>query len=210
MAVERPSRSRADVAADVEYLATRCIPLFEWTAGPGWDDEERRFALRHHAGILRVLQGLLRRGLTAGLLDVPSSRIRTWADELPNRRRECCDAVLALRFQGRLMWRSDPPLWDPLFHAWTNVLVRSDRPWVAPVPSTVLQLLVANITEGAAVAAETTWFASRWDGVSAQSFHLRSFGPSGSLEVHALPPGSRDTIDGWAEPSSAEISFALG
>ena len=184
------------VAPEVMYLATHPTPALFWPAVPGWDDSARRFALRHHAGLLRILSELLRRGLADGILDVSDSTIGEWSEELVKRRRECVDGLLALRLDFRLTWRRDPPEWDAIFRSWRKLLLNPACKWREPVPFTVLQLLVANVTEVAAVGAETCWYASRHEGVAAQSFALQSgFDPAPVIEIYAVSPGGAEASE---------------
>jgi hypothetical protein len=193
------------VARDVERLATQKIPVATWTSVVGWDDSARRLALRHHGGLLRVLSELLRRGLDAGIMDVPRSTIDEWRVELVARRRECADAVLALRSDARLTWRGDPPEWDALFRFWRKFLLNSDCVWPEPVPSMVLQLLAGNVTQVAGVAAETEWYASRYKGLASQRFALQScIGPPSVMEIYALG------ADGVHTQDNLENTVSLG
>ena len=74
--------SESSIVKDVEYLMTQPVAILAWPTLPGWDQSERRYALRHHAGVLRLLHGLLQRGLSAGLMNVPSETLATWEDKL--------------------------------------------------------------------------------------------------------------------------------
>ena len=196
------------VASDVEHLAMQKIPVIAWPSVAGWDDSARRLALRHHAGLLRVLSELLRRGLDGGIMHVQQSVIGEWRGELIVRRRECADAVLALRSGARLTWRGDPPEWDALFRFWRKFILNPSCVWPEPVPSTILQLLVGNVTHIAAVAAETGWYASRYKGVAIQRFVLRSgIGPRSVIEVYALGPDGGETPIGAGE---VENTIRLG
>ena len=193
------------VVRDVERLATRKIPVVEWPSVAGWDDSARRFALRHHAGLLRILSELLRRGLDFGLSDVPQSTIDQWRKELVARRRECADALLALRLDERLTWRGDPPQWDTLFRCWREFLLNPHSVWSEPVPWMVLQLFASKFTEIAAVAAQTGWYASRYKGLARQRFVLQSGTNTRSLiEVYALG------ADGVDAPGNLENTVRLG
>src|SRR5581483_9487105 len=167
--LERDRDSLDSVAADVEYLALQRAPLFDWPAASGWDDSARRLALRHHAGLLRVLQTMLQRGLSGGLVGVPSTTWDTWIEQLTLRRRECLDGLVTLRELGRLGWQADPPEWDGLFRAWRRLLLAGVQ-WTQPVPAQLQQLLTANVATVAAVAAETGWHAARGADEVAQSF----------------------------------------
>lgn len=171
------------VQDDVEYLATCRLPLIDWPVAVGWDDYERRLSLRYEAGILRLLQGLLQRGLFGGILGVSSSTIQAWEKQLTARRRECYDAILSLRSSGLVTWHREPTTWDTFFRSWSKLLV--DNPWRDPVPSAVLQLLIANATEIAAAAAETGWYASRYDGFAKQTISMRGPDASSKIEVYA-------------------------
>jgi hypothetical protein len=195
---------RTGVAPDVEYLATHPSPIANWPVVQGWDDSARRFALRYHAGLLRVLSELLRRGLDGGILHVPSRTIDKWNDELVARRRECADAILDLRLDARLTWRKDPPEWDALFRFWRKFILTAHSAW-GEVPEAVLQLLTGNVIDIAAVAAETGWYASRYKGVAVQSFGLRSgLSSQPTIEVYASGPEAFDT------PGAVHNSVRLG
>jgi len=185
--------SELGIADDVEYLVTRPVPVCGWPTAPGWDDSERRFALRHHAGLLRLLQVLLRRGLTGGILRLPSSKWDEYADALSNRRRECIEMVLDLRIAGRLSWQEEPPMWDKLFRVWRKFLLY-EASWRDPVPFWIMQLLGANATVVAAAGAETGWCASRHPKTSSLSATLH-----GGI-------GNPITIDVYAQPSAVSSS----
>jgi hypothetical protein len=174
-----------DIADDVAYMATRPIPVLDWSNMPGWGDNERRLTLRHHAGLLRQLQPLLDRGLIGGLLAVPAATLDAWIDELPNRRRECLDALVAMRLQGLLSWKGEPPTWDRLFRWWSKQEVVSDGPWTRPVPAEVRFALEGNLEDVAAVAAETTWYAAHHGGLAMQSFVLRNAVAPTSIDIWA-------------------------
>lgn len=178
--------SISGIAADVDYLAMRPVPLLDWPAERGWDDSARSFALRHHAGLLRLLQEPLRRGLTGGILEVPFSTVDVWVEQISRRRLECIDAILDLRLQGRLSWQSGPPAWDSLFRAWHKFLTNDDRAWANPVPSRVTQLLTANAIDLAASGADTVWYASLHEGLASQSLtSINAFGPPVTVELSA-------------------------
>jgi hypothetical protein len=176
-----------DVADDVRRLATEPVPIAAWPAAVGWADDERRFALRHHAGRLRVLEDMLGRGLCLGLLlgpqPVGDSVLRAWAAEVRTRRLECVDALVGLRVDGRVRWSSEPPTWDRLWHAWHQLLASPSLP---RGPRTLLRSAAETV---AGVAATTTWCAA-WRGeAAAQSFTLAVPPPATAIEVHAIPPG---------------------
>jgi len=193
------------VADDVEYLVTHPVSVIDWPAVTGWDDGERRFSLRHHAGLLRILQGLLHRGLWGGIMRVPSSTLDAWERELSTRRRECYDALLALRLNGRLSWQKDLTTWDALFRSWSKLL-KTKGSWRAPLPSEVLQVLVGHATEVAAIASDTGWYVSRNGSFASQSFKPRGFDFLAKVEVYAL--GSRG-IDA-EDTQSSENTLRIG
>lgn len=168
---------------DVEYLATRSPPVIDWPVVVGWDDYERRLALRYHAGLLRVLQDLLQRGLFCGIFNIPSSTIDIWERQLSARRRECFDAILSLRSSGLVTWHREPVTWDTFFRCWSKLLAHA--PWREPVPFAVLLLLTANATEIAAAAAQTGWYVSRYGGFAKLAFALRSPDAPSRIEVYA-------------------------
>jgi TIR domain len=174
-----------DIADDIEYIATRPIPVMAWAPVPGWDDNERRLTLRWHAGLLRGLQQLLSRGLIGGLFAVPSSTLDEWEAELLTRRRECGDALVNMRLQGLLSWRGDPPTWDQLFRRWSELVVADNGSWSQPVPAEVQLAFAANNDDVAAVAAQTTWYAAHYGGLALQSFTLRNFLLPTSIDVWA-------------------------
>lgn len=185
---------RPGVVGDVEYLATQRVPVIDWPAVPGWDDGERRLALRYHAGLLRILHELLVRGLWGGLMHVPSSTLEAWEEALYKRRRECYDALLELRLNGRLSWQRDLPTWDAIFRGCSELL-KTRGSWQEPVPFAVLQMLLGNAPYIAAVAAETGWYASRYGGFASQSFIPRGPEVLSSIEIYAESP---DEIDSGA------------
>ena len=180
-----------DVDHDVEQLATQGVPLLRWATMSGWDEVERRWDLRNHAGLLRTLEELLRRGLDAGLCLLSYDIKDAWLEPLRTRHRECLDGLLTSRAKTEQSWQSNPPGWDSLFRAWSKVF--KTRPWREPVPAEALMVLVANITEVAAVAAEVCWCRSRLGGYVAQSCNLRR--PPASIEIYALGPGATDLGD---------------
>jgi hypothetical protein len=156
---------RESVAHDVELLTCRQLPLSDWDAVPGWAANERRPALRHHAGLLRALDGLLARGLYGGITSVSSGTLAAWARNLSARRVECHDALVDLRLRGELSWGGEPPTWDELFRAWSG-LMRSPPPqWRDAAPGQVLLALGAAADDIAAVAAQTGWSAA-YEGIS--------------------------------------------
>jgi len=171
------------VAPDVEYLATQRVPIMDWPAMAGWDDNERRFALRHHIGLLRLLQTLLERGLFGGLTDIETPTLDAWGRELSVRRRECYDAILALRLDGRLSWK-DVPTWDRPFRAWRDALLYDATQWREPIPPQVLQILAANATAVAAVGAEVGWHVSRRGGSAFQAFPLHAVDAPTTIQVY--------------------------
>jgi hypothetical protein len=206
------------VEEDVEYLATHRLPLIDWPVAVGWDDCERRLALRYQAGLLRILQGLLRRGLFCGILSVPSSAIDIWEEQLTARRTECYDAILSLRSSGLVTWHREPATWDTFFRCWSKLLAH--QLWRDPVPSAIRQLLIANVTEVAAAAAETGWYASRYGGFAKQTFSLRELDKPSMIEVYASasdPSKSREDendirlgLVGGAADAELRLTWATG
>lgn len=196
------------VDQDIEYLATRSLPVIDWPVVAGWDDFERRLALRYHAGLLRILQELLRRGLFGGILSVPSSTIDMWEKQLSARRRECFDVILSLRSSGLLAWHREPVTWDAFFRCWSKLLAHA--PWREPVPFAVLQLLIANAIQVAASAAETGWYASRYGGFAKQAFALRSPDAPSTIEVYASAGAPSKSWDGANDIRLGLIAGAAG
>lgn len=182
------------VALDVEYLAAQRVPIMDWPAMAGWDDNDRRFALRHHMGLLRLLQTLLGRGLFGGLLDIDALTLNAWGRELTVRRRECYDAILALRLDDRLSWKNDVPTWDRLFRAWRDVLhYYDDTQWREPIPPQVLQILSFNRTAVAAVGAEVGWYVSRFGGFASQVLPVQAVDAPATIEVYtSVHAGNED------------------
>jgi hypothetical protein len=194
------------VADDVEVLATRRVPLLDWRAQPGWADNERRYALRFHAGLLRYLEELLDRRVVGGLLAVPPSTLDEWAAELRERRRECVDGLVQMRVEGRLSWSEDPPFWDALLSAWLEVLTRTGSRWSDEPPPEAFLLLGASLHEVAGVAAQTAWCAARHGGLAIQSFELDLPRAEARIDVYATgPAGTRP-----AAPAAGERRMQLG
>jgi TIR domain len=202
-------RDAPDVSRDVEHIATRPIPFSHWRPCPGWADNERRLALRFHAGILRILDQLLHRGLFGGLLDVPQPVIDTWADKVRSRRQECADSLVRMRLEGRLQWSHDPPTWDHLFREWFRILAHSSGGWSVQLPSDVLMLIAANIDDVAAVGAQTAWCAARHGDLSIQSLELVSGQTRVEpMDVHAI--GADDARTREQERGTHGLSLGLG
>jgi TIR domain len=193
---------RPGVVDDIEYLATQRVPVIDWPAVPGWDDGERRFALRYHAGLLRILHEIFKRGLWGGLIHVPSSTRDAWEEALYTRRRECYDALLELRLNGRLSWQRDLPTWDRLFRACSKLLTTTGS-MPEPLPFAVLQMLLGNAPSIAAVAAETGWYTSRYGGFASQSFMPRFASDPVNIEVYAL------SLEGIDSGATADIKNSL-
>ncbi len=181
--------SSPEAARDIEYLATQPVPVLGWPTLPGWDESERRYALRHHAGLLRVLHGLLQRGLCNGLIGVPSATLRSWEHGLVERRRECHDGLLELRLRGDLGWKGVPPTWDQFYSSWRELLLHPQS-WHPPVVPLVLQALVQNVTSVAAVGAEVGWYASRSRMLAAQVLEARVGQEPLTIEVSSSPAGT--------------------
>jgi hypothetical protein len=187
-------RDAPGVAGDVEHIATRPIPFSDWRPCTGWADNERRLALRFHAGILRILDQLLHRGLFGGLLDVPQPVIARWADAVRSRRQECADSLVRMRLEGRLQWSHDPPTWDQLFREWSRTLAHSSGEWSVQLPSHVLMAIAANIDDVGAVGAQTAWCAARHGGRSTQSLELVSgHARAEQMDVYAIGAGETRT-----------------
>jgi hypothetical protein len=174
------------IAEDVALLATGPIPIFEWATTVGWGENERRLALRYHAGLLRMLQEMLARGLWGGLLQVPSSVLDRWQAEVEHRRRECHDGLIELRLQGLLSWTVEPPTWDGLFVSWQRLLSERQIRWRDPVPPDVLLLLTASADDFAALAAQTIWPAARYPGFFLQACALLGVQGPVHVEVFAV------------------------
>jgi hypothetical protein len=173
------------VPDDVDFLVTKNLPMLDWPTVPGWGDNERRLLLRYHAGVLRSLQLLLARGLWAGLGSLSESKEDALAHEVIIRRRECHDALVAMRLQGLLSWKGEPPLWDALLECWAKVLRGISSGWRPPIPQQALFLLTGNAEDVAAVAAEAAWYAAHYGGLAIQSFDApQSLTPT-RMEVYA-------------------------
>jgi hypothetical protein len=202
-------RAAPDVAHDVEYVATRPIPFSGWQPCPGWADNERRLALRFHAGLLRLLDQLLHRGLFGGLLDVPNAVIDKWADEVRIRRQECADSLVRMRLEGRLEWAHEPPTWDELFRNWSGMLAHSSSGWSVTLPADVLLLITENVNDVAAVSAQTAWCAARHGSLSIQSFELVS-GDARTEQIDVYAVGASDTHTQAEEYGTHDFSLGLG
>ena len=189
--------AQGGVAADIDYLAMQRVAPLAWPSASGWDDSARRLVLRDQAGRLRVIEEMLRRGLALGLIDVPIRRWDIWADELRARRRECLDALLALRELGQIGWQVEPPEWDRLFRAWRQELQRSGS-WDRSIPGAVQQVVIANATSVAAVAAETGWHVARGAPRAVQWF-----------DAHALEPVVRLEIIARSDPSDEDVEVSV-
>jgi hypothetical protein len=153
---------------DVERIAADPVPIVDWPAVPGWADNERRLALRHHLGRLRLFEHHLGH------------------DALAARRRECIDALLALRLDGRLSWTGEPRTWDASFRAWRK-LATSLEPPVAPGRRAVLRAYADDV---AAVAATTAWWASAHGRPARQTFTVSIPPPPTVMTVEATPDGA--------------------
>jgi hypothetical protein len=172
-----------DVKSSVQFLAEHLPPIMRWPDVPGWGDNERRFALRYHAGALRWLERLLARGLYGGLLDVPGRDRKKWAGELTSRRVECYDALIDLRLRGVLSWKAEPPTWDRFFRTWHTLLTRHQSSWQNTVPPSLRLLLAGNAGDIAAVGAQTSWCAAHHGSHWEQRFMLRNTSSSGCISV---------------------------
>jgi hypothetical protein len=144
---------------DLRVLAEQPVPLREWAAVNGWAEDERRFALRWHAGLLRVLQTLLRRGLWAGLLATPTAQIDRWTDVLAERRRECLDAMLVMRLTGSIGWQREFPSWDAGLREMRTLL--KNAAWTPEPPAALRLMMTHNAPELSAVIADVAWRAAR-------------------------------------------------
>lgn len=189
---------KLEVTQDVEVLATQRVPIPDWPAVPGWADSERRFALRHHASMLRLLHDIFKRNLWGGLLHLPTRTLDVWRDELRQRRVECYDALLELRLNGRLSWQPDVPTWDALFRSCVRFLSDKNDEWNPPLPFGVSRLLIANLDFIAGTVAETRWYVSRYGGRASQSFRARGMETPVTIQVYTLKSGEIE------DPASAD------
>jgi hypothetical protein len=160
---------RRRLPSDVEYLATRRVPVLDWPAMTGWDDDARNFALRHHVGRLRQLREILRRGLYTGLTSVSSRTLAAWESQLAKRVCECHDMVLDLRLTGRLSWRAQSPQWDWGFRQWQD-FVTTRQAWQPAPPPDAIAALVGCRLDLASVGADVTWTSLRSGKPTTQSF----------------------------------------
>ncbi|GAA3342915.1 hypothetical protein GCM10020358_39660 [Amorphoplanes nipponensis] len=152
-----------DIAGDVQLLATRPPPILSWPDAPCWAAEERRLLVRFHVGELRLLEALLGRGLWAGLIKVPGPVLADWHDELPARRRECVDALIAMRLSGELSWQLSPPTWEKLYGDWYDCLAHPG-PVFAELPAEVRLATAQQYELLSALAAQVQWHAVRSGG----------------------------------------------
>ena len=203
-----------DVSADVERICMDPVPIVDWPATVGWGDNERRYALRHHAGRLRILHELLGQRLIDGLASVPPTLIDTWQEGLTVRRRECLDALVALRLEERLTWRGEPHTWDHLFRGWLEFVRRLDPSFAPPGPRAALRAAAEDI---AAVAAQTSWWASSYGTPASQSFAYSIPAPPTLFTLHSTPAGfsepaadvARSVVLGLiAQPGRASVRLA--
>jgi hypothetical protein len=151
-----------DLADDLDLLLLQRFPGLDWTTDVGWAEDERRFAVRHHASALRLVGGLVDSGMTAGLMHLPEARQRAWVGAATVRRQECVEALVEMRLQRRVGWAADGLQWDAAYRRTARWLRRRrSDPWSGPVPLAVYALVAPAIDDIAAVAAHTAWTAAR-------------------------------------------------
>lgn len=192
----------SELEEDLRVLVMEQVPIRSWPNAPGWAEDERRFALRWHAGLLRALQELFRQDMAFGLPDLPAERRHHWMQQLTARRLECLDSLLSLRLEGRIGWTTDPPTWGTLFSSWSKVLEKPGTGWNPALPSEVRQELTVNLTELAAVAAQQAWQVAHHAGHSSQSFPLLALPRDGVAVAFA-------SVDGTTCPAPESDSPAL-
>jgi hypothetical protein len=173
-----------DVRTGLEILARHIPPIMDWPAVPGWGDNERRFAMRYHAGAVRSLELLLSRGLYGGL-SVSSEEEAVFERQLMLRRVECYDAIIDLRLGGGLSWKADPPTWDALFRSWRKFLAHPPTSWHASAPPSVRFLISGNADNIAAVAAQASWCAAHHGNSWKQRIELPSVTGPARISVFA-------------------------
>jgi hypothetical protein len=177
----------ARLEADLAFVADRATPLLHEPSAAGWDDDERRFALRYQLGLLSQLSELLRRGLAgAAYLHFETSRCDRWAAAIDERRRDCVDGLLALRRAGRVPWAAERPLrWDGACRTVDRFLFHGVDQWTEPAPAWVLVALSGARSDAAAMVADVSWRASRSREPRSRSQTLT--GGRVRLEVRAAP-----------------------
>jgi len=194
------------IRADMEFLAERLFPLSDEAAVSGWDDEERRFGIRHHLGILTRLAELLRRGLAVGLIcNYASEQCDQWERSIADRRRDCGDRLLELRREERLHYKDRAIRWDRTCHAFDRFLYEGTEQWKGPIPSWVQFGLGGARIDVSALFADVVWRASR-SGAGARRLLLVPCGDGDvQMEITAVPSS------GTAVPHAVERgrSFAL-
>ncbi|MDR4467196.1 MAG: toll/interleukin-1 receptor domain-containing protein [Nitrospira sp.] len=152
-----------DLEADMAFLAEQPLPLIAEPAVAGWDDEERRFAVRHHLGALSHIDEVIRRGLaTALVLHTTPPRRDRWESAIRERRLDCVDCLLELRTRERVAWDKRRSVhWDGAYHALDGFLYGGVDQW-SPVPPDWVRLAVAGErSDLSAVFADVAWRASR-------------------------------------------------
>lgn len=197
-------RSRTDLDADLEFLAERPLPLIEEAAVAGWDDEERRWSVRHHLGVLAVFEEVIRRGLAPALVQT-SPRTRRWEHEVRERRRECVDCLLDLRARGRVTWSGVRNVrWDGAHHEFREFLYHGTNQW-SPAPPDWVQLAVTGArSDLSAVFADVTWRTSRTGAPAARVFDAPTF--DGHVRFHVASRRG-ETV---AQHSSDESRYTIG
>jgi hypothetical protein len=191
------------VMADLHVLIDRQLPFARWPASTGWAAFERRLLLRWQAGLLRLLQDLLERGLFGGLPTLDAATDARWRRLLPQRRAECLDAMLAMRLGGELGWAADPPAWDEAFVELKRVFETSPSLWHPACPPALTLRLALHRDALASALADVAWHAMRHPRLVRCAMEL--MGPEGPIEV-------RFTTDAVVAPphsNTPAVEFAI-
>jgi hypothetical protein len=205
------------VAAEVERLVRMPVPMLRWQSDVGWDDDERRFALRSHQDSLHMLKQIVNRGSSPVLDRVPLATLEDWLARIDERSVECFDALIELRLAGRLTWHSTPQSWDAFFRAWSRVFSAPPEEWHAGVPGWILMMLLGSAEDVAAAAAQAAWcgarFGGRWSqrvpiGPAARSRPLAVCARTDSADATECPDGGAALTLGIDADGKRVVTFA--
>ncbi len=184
--------STRDLEADVAFLAERSLPLIVEPPVTGWDDEERRLAVRHHLGVLGAVENVVPRDL---------------AKLVTERRLDCVDSLLELRASQRVAWDKQRLVhWDGAYHALDAFVYRGADQW-APAPPDWVSLAVAGArSDVSAVFAEVAWRASRSGAPAERVFDAKTI--HGEIAFHVVAaPGEQPSVS-IARESARTIGLA--
>ncbi len=198
--------ARGDVhqlGEDMKFLAERRLPLLDEPSVPGWDDEERRFAVRCHLGFLRQLAHIIRRGLAPGLKY--DEQCDQWERSIALRQRECMDGLLELRRQGRVQWyKSRAILWDRAYHELNEFLYHGANQWTEPIPWWIQIALGGARMDASALFADVVWRASR--GAGSAMRHLTVLSTYGQVRMEI---SAHLGVAAFITPDGTDSHFAL-